>query len=77
MTLERVSATKKKVYPLEERLQRILTYLHSHRTVTCSSCMSFNQCSRYTAINDLHSLMDSSKVEKLGAGKNVLYMLRS
>ena len=77
MKLERVPAEKKKEYAGEERLLRILAYLKDHRTANSIDCMRVNQCSRYIALQDLHLLIEAEKVEKLGSGKNVLYMLRA
>ena len=76
MKLERVPAEKKNEYTGEERLLRILAYLKDHRTANSTDCMRVNQCSRYVALQDLHLLIEAEKVEKLGSGKNVLYMLR-
>ena len=77
MKLEREPTVKKESFSVEQRVQRILSYLRSNRTVTSSKCSSINQCSHYTTMSDLHALMDADKVERLGSGKNVLYMLRS
>jgi len=77
MKLERVPAEKKKEYAGEEQLLRILAYMKDRRTVTSTDCMGVNQCSRYVALQDLHQLIEAEKVEKLGSGKNVLYMLRA
>ena len=74
--MERVPAVKKKEFTGEERLQRIISKMNELRTVTCTDCMGVNQCSRYIALQDLNTLIESGKIEKLGYGKNVLYMLR-
>ena len=76
MTLEREPSKKKQRFSAEQRMKHIQNYLQSNRTVTASLCCAFNQCSHFSTMSDLRALINAEKVEKLGYGKNVLYMLR-
>ena len=75
MSLERETSKKKQRFSAEQRMKHIQDYLQSNRTVTASQCCAFNQCSHFSTMSDLRALINAEKVEKLGYGKNVLYML--
>ena len=77
MKLERKRAGKKESKTPEQRLQQILKDLQTNRSITASRCMTINQCSRDTALSDLNKLIIDSKIEKLGSGKSVLYLLKA
>ena len=77
MKLERKRAGKKESKTPEQRLQQILKDLQTNRSITASRCMTINQCSRDTALSDLHKLIIDNKIEKLGSGKSVLYLLKA
>lgn len=75
MKLTRKTTPKKEIKSPEQRQQQILNYLTSNRTITSGRCITLNQNSRDTALADLKKLIEDGKIEKLGAGRSVLYML--
>lgn len=77
MKLERKRADKKESKTPEQRQQQILKDLQTNRSITASRCMAINQCSRDTALSDLKKLIIDNKIEKLGSGRSVLYLLKA
>lgn len=75
MKLEKATPVKKELFTPEQRQNRILSYFRENRTLTTSYCMAINQTNRHVALADLKLLIEAGKVERLGKGRSVLYIL--
>ena len=74
MPMQREPAGKGEALSPQQRQNRILSYMASKTSVTTTQCISINQCTRYTASQDLKALVEADKVNKLGAAKNIIYI---
>lgn len=77
MHFERATDYRKPdAYTAEQRRERILRYLSSHRDISSSDCMGLNVCSRYLAQGDLQLLRKQGQIVRLGGPKVAVYVLQ-
>ena len=72
--LELVKKAKTEKLTQEQRLENIMKEVKDSKCINCSTGMQINHCSRFMALNDLKSLMDSNKLIQFGKGKQTMYI---
>lgn len=63
-----------KLAPLQ-RKENILWYVKKNISINCKICMEINGCTRYTALEDLKSLVAKEQLLQIGEGRQRMYLL--
>lgn len=58
-----------------QRKENILWYVQKNISINCKICMEINNCTRYTALEDLKELVAEQQLLQTGKGKQRMYLL--
>ncbi|MDH6359052.1 HU family DNA-binding protein [Parabacteroides sp. PF5-9] len=76
-TLERIIPPKGKRMSQEERQENILSYLLKNEYISCTGAMGLNHCTRYTALDDLKTLIAAGRIRCVGRTRQTVYIMRN
>jgi len=73
--LEEEKRSVHKKWKIDERKERIVSYLKKYEYINFNEVMTLNHCTRYIALEDLNALRIEKKVRRIGRARQTMYVL--
>lgn len=72
--LKHIKRTQHETFSIDERKERIMDYILRNNSISSSTCIRHNHCSKQRALQDLKEMVEEGKLLQVGNARTVMYI---